>query len=172
MPQNPALLSALLLSLLIPIRAFNQGEAGGELYPIERDGKGGYIDRAGRIVVEPQFDIAYYFSEGMGLFATALKKDAGGEVKKIPDTWGLIDSTGKIIVQRRFTSTACVFSEGLLCVGTDEGVGFVGKTGRFIIPPRFRDARGVSEGSAPVRIGEKWGYVGKSGQVVIPASFD
>jgi WG containing repeat len=168
-----ALLSALLLSLSPTRGAFGQSEAGRELYPIALYGREGYIDRTGRVVVEPRFDVAYYFSEGIGLFATATTKDVGGgEVKKIPDKWGLIDSTGKVIARPQFTSAACVFSEGLLCVGTDEGVGFVDKSGRFVIAPRFREAKDFSEGSAPVRFGEKWGYVGKKGELVILARFD
>lgn len=157
------LLSIFLSSLFLSVSALGQTESA-ELYPITQDDKGGYIDRTGRIVVAPQFDIAYYFSEGIGLFATALKKDADGEVRKIPDKWGLIDSTGKIIIQPKFKSTACIFSEGLLCVGTEAGVGFVDKTGKLIIEPRFGYAKDFSEGLAPVRIGEKWGFVGKDGR--------
>ncbi len=84
----------LLLSttLFLSMSALGQGKSR-ELYPIVQGGKEGYIDRNGRIIVEPQFDIAYYFSEGIGLIATALKKDVDGQVVKIPQKWGSGRST-------------------------------------------------------------------------------
>src|SRR3954453_23269389 len=116
MLKKLSLLSTLLL-FCISATCQTESEA---LYPISRDGKEGYINRTGRVVVEPKFDIAYYFSEGIGLFATALiKKDPDGESKKIADKWGLINTKGEIIAQPQFKSAACELSEGLLCVGTE-----------------------------------------------------
>ncbi len=172
MLKKLSLLSTLLPLILLSISAICQTEPE-ELYPISRDGKEGYIDRTGRVVVEPKFDIAYYFSEGIGLFATALIKEyPDGESKMIPDKWGLIDTKGEIIAQPQFKSAACVFSEGLLCVGTEAGVGFVDKTGKLVIEPRFSYAKDFSEGLAPVSVGEKWGFVLKNGEIAIPPQFN
>jgi hypothetical protein len=62
--KNLVLLSALLLSLSYPPAVFGQTEAGRELYPIALYGREGYIDRTGRVVVEPQFTWAGQFSGG------------------------------------------------------------------------------------------------------------
>jgi hypothetical protein len=70
-----------------------------------------------------------------------IKEHPDGESTKIPDKWGLIDTNGKIIAQPQFKSAACEFSEGLLCVGTEAGVGFVDKTGKLVIEPRFSQAK-------------------------------
>jgi hypothetical protein len=160
------------LFVLFPLASVPGQSDSNDLYPIVQDGKEGYIDKTGKVVVAPQFDVAYYFSEGIGLIATALKKDVDGRVVKIPQKWGLIDSSGKVIVLPRFKSTACVFSEGLLCVGTGQGVGFLDKTGTFIIKPVFKDAKDFSEGLAPVLVDDKWGYVGRDGNIAIPPRFD
>ena len=39
------------------------------LFPIVQDGKYGYIDRTGKAVIEPQFDRAEGFEDGMALIA-------------------------------------------------------------------------------------------------------
>jgi len=35
------------------------------LFSIEQNGKWGFIDKTGKIVIEPKFDIAWDFSEGL-----------------------------------------------------------------------------------------------------------
>ena len=35
------------------------------LFPVVKDGKWGYVDRAGKVVVSPRFDAAERFSEGL-----------------------------------------------------------------------------------------------------------
>lgn len=79
-----------LVALLSFSSVLGQSESD-ELYPIVQDGKEGYIDKYGSIMVAPQFDHAYFFSEGLGLFRTALKTDVDGQVVKIPQLRGYID---------------------------------------------------------------------------------
>ena len=55
------------------------------LYPIRQNGKFGYIDQTGTVVIEPQFDRAYYFS------------DNRARIQK-GDKYGFINKEGKIIV--------------------------------------------------------------------------
>jgi len=54
------------------------------LFPIILNGKWGYIDTTGKIVINPQFDEAWWFSEGLARI-------------KIGDRWGYIDKTGKYV---------------------------------------------------------------------------
>jgi len=54
------------------------------LFPIEKDGKWGYIDNTGRIVIKPQFDEARDFSEGLARVT-------------IDGKFGYIDKTGKYV---------------------------------------------------------------------------
>jgi hypothetical protein len=50
-----------------------------------KNGKYGYIDKTGKIVIKPQFDKAYDFSEGLASISLNGK-------------WGFIDNTGKIAI--------------------------------------------------------------------------
>ena len=44
------------------------------LFPVEQNGKWGYIDKTGRMVIEPQFDRTWDFSEGLGCVWIAAKE--------------------------------------------------------------------------------------------------
>ena len=46
--------------------------------------KFGYIDKAGKIVINPQFDDAYNFFEGLASVG-------------VEDKWGYIDQTGRYV---------------------------------------------------------------------------
>lgn len=66
---------------------------------VKLTGKWGYIDRTGRIVINPQFEEAGDFSEGLARVKT------GGK-------WGYIDRTGRFLVNPQFEE-AGDFSQGL-----------------------------------------------------------
>ena len=61
--------------------------------------KYGFIDKSGKVVIEPQFDDADLFSEGLVL----VEKDG---------KWGFIDKSGKVVIEPQFDD-AEPFSEGL-----------------------------------------------------------
>ena len=61
--------------------------------------KYGFIDKSGKVVIEPQFDGASNFSEGFA----CVEKD---------DKWGFIDKNGKVVIEPQFDD-AEPFSEGL-----------------------------------------------------------
>lgn len=51
--------------------------------------KYGYIDRTGKEVIKPQYEIARYFSEGIAVVGKKIKED-GREISK----YGFIDKKG------------------------------------------------------------------------------
>jgi hypothetical protein len=167
------------------------------LFPIQQDGKWGFINRTGEVVIKPRFDGVIGFSDGLAA-ATVDKKmryidKTGKEVLQAHEfesasafqegmaavavlkdgvkTWGFIDKEGKIAVKPKF-SYVWGFREGLAAVfvGID-GWGYVNKSGNLVIPARFRDAGDFSEGLARVNPGEDWGYIGKKGEFAIAAKF-
>lgn len=143
--------------------------------PIDARRNWGYIDKRGKTIIEPQFNEASSFSEGLAAVTTELGSK-----------WGYIDKTGKMVIKQQFVR-AKEFSEGLAEVsyeGSHGGLwGYVDRTGRMAIEPQFDNSFPFSEGLAGVavggkrdrgghRIGGKWGFVDKNGQMVIEPRFD
>lgn len=141
-----------------------------ELYPVRVNGKEGYIDATGRIVIKPQFQSVEYFSEGLAHV-------------RIGNKSGFIDKTGRFVINPQFDN-ARGFSEGLAQVGkmsNNDGPvdkwGYIDKMGRIVINPQFDNARDFSEGLAAVLIGDwftsgRWGYIDKTGTYVINPQFN
>jgi hypothetical protein len=121
----------------------------------------GYIDDKGKFVIQPQFDAADGFSEGL---AKAGKREGEGF------QFGYIDKKGQYKIQSQFTD-AFKFTEGLAAVGVGDQFGFINHKGEFVIVPQFEFAGNFSEGLAPVFSG-KFGYINKNGKMVISPQFD
>ncbi|MEO5926960.1 MAG: WG repeat-containing protein [Bryobacteraceae bacterium] len=133
----------------------------------------GYIDHGGAWKIEPQFDGADEFHEGLA----AVRKDG---------KWGYIDATGNFAIEPQF-SRAQQFSEGLAVVSKSSGdrvwetrFGYIDKTGAFVIPAKFARADRFSEGLATVCenncLGkartDKHGVIDRSGDYIIPPTFE
>jgi len=84
---------------------------------------------------------------------------------------GFIDSTGRMIIQPRF-STTFPFSEGLAAVELAGVWGYIDTTGAMVIQPRFDYASAFSEHLAWVIIGDHRGFIDLTGRIVIPPRFD
>ncbi len=76
-----------------------------ELIPYAQKDKYGYFDLEGKIVINPQFEFATVFREGLALVRTT------GEKGK----WGYIDKDGKFVINATYKN-ATVFQEGLAWV--------------------------------------------------------
>lgn len=132
------------------------------LFRIRIDGKYGYINSSGTIVVKPQFSSAGSFSEAM----------ARVEVKS---KMGFIDLNGRVVVHPTYDS-AEDFSDGLAYVKNRSEVGYINKEGEMVVH-LSRDLVGgerFKEGLAKVRnkgTGQ-YGFIDKSGNVVIETKFD
>jgi len=140
------------------------------LFPIEENGRWGYIDRTGKVVIEPRFNSATEFSEGF----------AGVEVK---GQWGFIDKSGKLVIEPRY-SRVSAFSEGLARVQVAAnrrgyGIwGFIDHTGEWVIEPEYQDLTSPEEsdysfhnGLAMIEVNYKKGFIDKTGRVVIEPRF-
>ncbi|MFA5794784.1 MAG: WG repeat-containing protein [Candidatus Brocadiia bacterium] len=132
------------------------------LFPVPQNGKYGYMDKTGKIVIEPMFDYAAGFSDGMA--AVMMTKDGAQKI-------GYIDSTGKVVIEPRFEA-GYDFKEGLAPVQINGLVGYIDKTGKVVIEPQFRGAMSFSEGLAPIMMTEDWGFIDRTGKIVIKEQFD
>jgi len=100
--------------------------------------------RTGLLVVNPQFQYAGEFSEGLG--RVQIGDDKTGK-------WGFIDKQGNMAISPQF-DFAGDFADGLAAVqiGNDKTGkwGFIDKQGRFAVNPQFGWSNGFSEGLAAV----------------------
>ncbi len=121
----------------------------------DNDGKFGFIDETGELVVPCKWESADDFSEGLA----KVQNDNG--------KWGFIDKTGKVVIPCKWR-LAGNFSEGLAYVKDDNGKwGFIDKTGQIVIPCKWKQAWPFSEGLAAVWDDNgKWVYIDKTGKVV------
>lgn len=142
-----------------------QGQSAPKLRPIQQNGKWGYIDSTGKIIIKPQFYWAEEFSEGLADF----ENEDGRH--------GYVDETGKIVIEPIFDRTS-KFSEGLAAVAIDLQWGFIDRTGKWVIPQKFSYADSFNSGLAYVQIPvsgkatfppgeEKHAFIDKTGKVVI-----
>jgi WG containing repeat len=134
------------------------------LFGFVRNGSIGYIEVAGRIVVEPKLPTGDRFSGEFHEGLLAIKY--GGSTF-------YVDTSGRTV----FTADAWLafdFSEGLAPASRFAGFprwGFIDHTGKFAIPAQYYWVDPFSEGLARVAVASEvgsTGYIDKSGQFFIP----
>ena len=143
------------------------------LFMVVQDGKFGFIDKTGTMIIAPQFsgleESSRVFPEGLAAVMT------GGKFGHIDMTkWGFIDKTGTMVIAPQFAG-AYGFSEGLAVVAVMTGGGkkggYIDKTGQMVILPQYDGALSFKQGLAAVMTGGKWGYIDKTGTMVIAPQF-
>jgi hypothetical protein len=159
-------------------------------FPVYVKGKAGYIDRTGKIVLEPQFDEASYFSEGMA--RVSVGRDT---IISEGFSQGFIDETGKLVIQPKW-DVVSHFSEGLAAVGFDQTKksfkvgnktlytsashtwyrwGFIDKTGKLVTETKFSDISDFRDGLAAANADPyepKYGFITKEGHWIIKPQFE
>ena len=114
--------------------------------------KYGFFNRDGSIAIEPKFDYAGHFSEGLVPVA-------------IENKWGFADKQGTLVIKPQFQLTHD-FAEGLAPVVINRKWGYIDKSGSIVIEPKFDLAWGYSEGFALVAVGQSVGYINKFGEYI------
>lgn len=133
-------------------------EENGSLVAVKLDGKWGFADKSGQVLIPAVYDNAYNFSDN--LYRVSL----GGKL-------GIIDQTGKMVTEPRFVMIDRM-REGMAVVEQDGKFGYVNAGGYVAIEPRFDEAKAFNEGLALVRVGDKKGYIDTLGDMVIAPQFD
>ena len=141
------------------------------LFVVNLDGKSGYMNEMGDIVIRPKFDGASPFYEGLARVVFHSPRYS----------MGYIDESGRLVIPPEFDE-ALHFSEGLAEVGLGEFMlhgggdhrwGFIDTSGSMVIKPEYRAVRSFKEGLAAV-LGDdgRWGYIDRTGQIAIPFQYD
>ncbi len=148
-------------------RTNTKQEHSDDLTPIQVNGKWGYVDNSGKIVIKPQFSRASEFSDGLALVWT------GGAALFDPVVtsfvkMGYIDRTGRWVIHSRWEYYFFYdFSEGLVPFRKQSGKwGYMNTTGKIVIRPRFDWAGNFSGGIAPALLDGKCSHIDKTGTII------
>ena len=129
------------------------------LFPIQQNDQWGFINAAGEIVIEPQFDIVNRFSENRAPFGSR----SNGK-------WGFIDAAGQVVVEPRFDN-AYPFFGGRARIKQGNRSGFVdhngtGIGGRFLQVSSFYEERAFGKGGD-----HRWRMIDFDGNLLTDDSF-
>lgn len=164
--QRKLLIIAFFIFFLFVGHSFSQKKSR-NLLPIEQGGKCGYIDKTGRILINPQFHSCWNFSEGFACVVMNGKT-------------GFIDETGKYLVRPQFDSSYGCFTEfndGFASIskggrGKDrQQWGFVNTKGEVKYLPDITFLSNFREGLAFFKKDGMTGYLDTNLNVVIKPKF-
>lgn len=110
-----------------------------------RQGKWGYKDWKGNVLIQPVYDNAYAFHEDRA----CVEKDG---------LLGYINRKNELVIDFKYDS-ATSFSEGLAAVSIGEKSGYIDKDGAEVLPMEFDVATGFENGKAIVRQDGRWGVL-------------
>lgn len=116
------------------------------------DGLWGFIDEAGTMVSEPQWECAWPFSEGMA----AVKKNG---------LWGFIDRKGTVMIEPQW-EFAFPFFHGFTKVKMDGKYGYIDQTGAVVSEPQWDAAHDFFDGRAQVTRNGKDYYIDINGSII------
>ena len=199
-------LQNIIIITLVLVLASCGGDGNGilelKLFPVKSGKEFQYIDREGKIIINPQFKEASIFREGVALVKTS------GENPQ----WGFISEEGKFIIPANY-KRATIFSEDLAWTVSENGFpkainkkgeikftmqnaeavkifkeglaafsvkdssglrwGFVNDDGKVIINPMFSKTGNFSDSKCAVENSEgNWGYIDKEGKISINYQFN
>jgi hypothetical protein len=82
------------------------------LHPVTINGRAGYINQKGKLIIQPQFETAGEFSEGLAPVRTAGK-------------WGYVNRQGTLTIPPQFDMADPFSKDGLALVASAGKLGFI-----------------------------------------------
>lgn len=116
---------------------------------VDKNGKYGFKDKNGNLVISCEYDDADRFSEGLA------------RVKK-GERYGYIDKLGRVVVPIVYDDGG-VFKDGIVWVEKNGKYGFANNLGKEITPFVFDGLASFSDGFACVELNNKFGFIDRSG---------
>ena len=134
-----------------------------ELYRIQVGGKCGFINEIGKLVIEPQFDSAFWIFGDSVCYA------------EIGERRGLINTNGEFVTELD-KSIICVFqfNNGVASFITETGKkGIINKSGEIVLPAIYKNVWEDGDNGFVIEdtLGNQ-GYVNIKGDVIVPCRYD
>lgn len=173
------------------------GEYETSLFSVKTDGKWGYVNHKGEYVINPQFEEASLFTNGLAQIkvdgkigfinekgemvlspqynSATMFHDGKAWVVRPDNAPELIDKKGEVILEYKKGRIIHSFSEGLSIVYDDnDNYWVINEKGEtiFSLPEKHIFFSNYTEGLAVVRNKKDYGYVDKDGKIVINCQFD
>ena len=128
--------------------------------------KMGYINKNGKVLIKPKYNMAWDFKNGRALVKTESNENL------------IIDKSGKIINKLKYEDvTPDEKNETFLFANEDNLFGFLDEEGEVLIEPRFKNSSSFKDGMAIVSIDKdsseigKMGVINKEGKFLIKPDF-
>jgi len=152
-------LAGLCVILFLPADSRGQVDSGIDLQPKKAWwGRWGYVNSAGKFILEPQYDDALPFAD----FLAPVKQEG---------KWGFINGEGKFVIEPRYED-AFLFSDQAAAVKEGGKWGFLNRSGKFLVEPKYESAAIFRQGLAAVQWQGKWGFIDKTGEMIVPPRFE
>ena len=126
-------------------------------FPVKTNEKWGYLDKSGGVLINNQFELVEWFSEGYAV----VKKD---------DKFGYINKLGEIVIPVQFDD-ALRFHKGFALVEVDELFGMIDRNGDYIINPQYEDLGVLKDGLCYFEKDELFGYFDEKGITRLAAQY-
>ncbi|TVP95369.1 MAG: WG repeat-containing protein, partial [Planctomycetaceae bacterium] len=138
-------------------------------------GVDGFINRAGELVVKPQYYTAGDFSEGLAFVKTRVPPFMESSVENeqlAKQSAGFIDKRGRFVFENRSLTYSYGFKEGHACVfvGPDNGrnSGLIDRTGNFVIQPGvYTGLDNPTAGAIRAVKGDQVGLLDSEGNILV-----
>ena len=163
--------------------------------PVKKNGKWGVIDRSGKWIINPQFDLIvadgdrylfrkdwrYGWCDAKGKYVINPQfKDAlpseGYDLMAVKDEksdeYGYIDKKGKWVIEPHYDLATPFLPSGVALVYYNDEWGAIDRKGEWVINPQYRALHVVSDNLALVMdSGEKIGLINSKGEYVVAPEY-
>ena len=165
---------------------------------VAKNGRFGYTDLDGNIVIPLQYANAGNFSEGLATVMVILDSihaactfidtmgrqltepiydnlqafSCGHALVRRNGQWGVIDHSGREVVPTRFESRTTFFADTLFFAGTTEGMALYDKSLKPLTKAVYTWVGAMQYGRIPVQRDGKYGFLDRYGKEVIPCTYD
>jgi WG containing repeat len=183
--------------IIIPADKFQRWNRGNnreaDMIMVSKDGKWGFCDLRGNIVIPLIYEKLDFFYEGLALAAItkgqygyinrsgkvviAFKYSNGNDFQEgwapvqLGGKYGYIDKKGNTVLEHKY-EYARPFKEGFASVAIGRSWGFIDRTGKEICEIKYENVKSFSDGLAVVRVGESYGFINRSGKEIIEPRYD